>query len=215
MKLGHLSLLRGATPPAEGVGHYPARLDELASLLHGLPWLLAGGLTVPLTLGRFYRRHYDVDIAFPVEEFRAVHRAMRRGGYYLSTYFPLSLFGRLRFALSVPIDPDGWLARHRPRKLKFRDDTGRRCAPHLLSIVEALPYRVVDGSFTSLDGRQRIPLDRPLAGHRFTTASGREITCLDLHYVAVLASQRHHPKHALDLTVIANHLPGHVSAKSE
>lgn len=192
---------------AEDSSLYLERLSELAKVLEGIPWLLAGGLSIPMTLGRFYREHYDIDVAFPVEEFPRLDAAMRRAGYYLSTSRPMSLFGTLRFALSVPVRADGPFVRHRPRKLKYRDATGTRPAPHLLSVVEVMPFRVIDGVWTTCDGRYRLPLVRPLAGHRVTTSAGHEIACLDLHYVGETKKRIAEPKHAVDLAVIAGRRP--------
>ena len=189
--------------PAEDSSQYLPRLNELAGILKDIPWLLAGGLAIPMTLGRFYRTHYDIDIAFPLDEFPRLDSAMRRAGYYLTTSRPMSLFGRMRFALSVPVRADGAFVRHRPRKLKYRDATGTRPRPHLLSVVEVLPYRVVDGVWTTCDGRYRLPLVRPLAGHRVSTSGGHEIACLDLHYVAEVKKGIDQPKHTQDLAVIA------------
>ena len=194
----------GLTPaPAEDASQYLPRLSELAGILQDIPWLLAGGLAIPMTLGRFYRKHYDIDIAFPLEEFPRLDAVMRDAGYYLTTSRPMSLFGRMRFALSIPVRADGPFVRHRPRKLKYRDATGTRPRPHLLSVVEVLPYRVVDGVWTTCDGRYRFPLVRPLAGCRVKTKAGHEIACLDLHYVGEIKKRIDHPKHTQDLAVIA------------
>ena len=189
--------------PAEQSSCYLKRLGELAAILDGVPWLLAGGLAIPMTLGRFYREHYDIDVAFPLEEFPKLDAAMRGSGYYLTTSRPMSLFGSFRFALSVPVRADGPFVRHRPRKLKYRDATGARRSPHLLSVIEVMPYRVIDGVWTTCDGRFRFPMVRPLAGHRATTEAGYEIACLDLHYVGEIKKRIDEPKHALDLDVIA------------
>jgi len=205
---------RSLPAAAEAPEAYLHRLGELAGILRGLPWLLAGGLTIPLRIGRFYRRHYDVDIAFPVEALPDIDAAMRAAGFYLSTHFPMSLHGRCRFAVSVPLRHDGWLARHRPRKLKYRDGTGTRAAPHLLAAVEALPFRLADGCLLTCDGRHRLPMVRPLAGHRARVGS-EEIDCLDLHYVAELKRGGGDPKHALDLSVVAHQLPRHVGAEGD
>ena len=193
--------------PAENPSAYPRRLGELAEILDGIPWLLAGGLAIPMTLGRFYREHYDIDIAFPLEEFPRVDVALRRAGYYLTTSRPMSLFGWLRCALSVPVRVDGPFVRHRPRKLKYRDATGARRAPHLLSVIEVLPYRVVEGMWVTCDGRYRMPLVRPLAGHRTVTSAGHQIACLDLHYVGETKKRISEPKHTIDLAVIAGREP--------
>ena len=198
-----IRIVRDGFKPAEDPSAYLQRLGELAGILDGIPWLLAGGLAIPMTLGRFYRAHYDIDVAFPMDELPRLDAAMQRAGYYLSTSRPMSLFGRMRFALSVPVRADGSFVRHRPRKLKYRDATGAHPSPNLLSVVEVLPYRVVDGVWTTCDGRFRVPLVRPLAGHRVTTPTGHEIACLDLHYVREAKKGIDHPKHTLDLAVIA------------
>lgn len=205
---------RPEQPSAEDPAEYHARLDELAGILTGIPWMLAGGLTIPLRLGLYYRRHHDVDIVFPVEAFGSVDDAMRRAGYFLSTHFPMSLHGRMRFAVSVPLRHDGWLARRRPRKLKYRDATGLRPPPHLLHAVEALPFRIVDGCIATCDGRFRFPLVRPLAGHRVRVGA-HEIDCLDLDYVTAIKRAYRGSKHALDLSVVAHQLPCHVRAEGE
>jgi hypothetical protein len=202
VKEPRIALRRDGAPVAEDPAAYRDRLAELAGILHGIPWMLAGGLTIPVTLGAFYRPHFDVDIAFSIEEFPRIECAMQRAGFQLWTYFPMSLFGACRTSLHVPVRADGRLARWRMRKLKFRDASGRRPVPHLLAIVEALPFRVVDGVLTTCDGRHRLPLDRPLVGHRTTTACGHEIACLDLHYVARLKKSKSEPKHWLDLAVL-------------
>lgn len=202
MRLGKVEFSRDLSPVAEDPRHYASRLAELARILHGVPWMLAGGLAVPVTLGSFYRQHFDVDIAFPLDAFPHIEHAMSQGGYYLSTYFPVSLFGTARSALHVPVSSTGALARRRTRKLKFRDGSGRRPPPNLLAVIEALPFRVVDDWFVTCDGRHRLKLDRPLVGHRMQTSDGNEVPCLDLHYVSRMKKLKSEPKHWLDLAVI-------------
>ena len=203
--LNRIQLLRDGERPAEDSSFYMNRLGDLAEILFGIPWLLAGGLSIPMKFGEFYRRHYDVDVAFPLEEFGRVDEAMQRAGYFLTTYRPFSIFGAMKMAMSVPVRFDGPFVRRRPRKLKYRDATGARRFPHLLSVVEAMPYRVVDGCFASCDGRYRFPLVVPLEGHRVTAWNGYEIPCLNLHYVGEIKKRIDHPKHTQDLEVIAAH----------
>lgn len=81
MRLGAIELHRDRPPAAEDFAIYDQRIAELAAILHGTPWLLAGALAIPVTLGGFYRRHYDVDVAFPLDAFPRVERAMRAAGY--------------------------------------------------------------------------------------------------------------------------------------
>lgn len=201
--LKRIQLLRDGERPAEDQSLYLDRLGELAEILDGIPWLLAGGLAIPVTLGRFYRRHYDVDVAFPLAEFGRVDAVMREAGYFLTTCRSMSLFGALRFAVSVPVRHDGPFVRRRPRKLKYRDGTGARRHPHLLHVVEAMPYRIEDGCFASCDGRYRYPLTRPLEGYRRHTPKGHAIPCLNLHYVGEIKKTIAHPKHTQDLAVIS------------
>lgn len=201
MRIGRYEWYRSERDAVDDPSLYMERLESLAAILDGIPWILAGGLTIPLTLGGFYRRHYDVDVSFPVEEFPRVVAAMRRAGYFLSTYFPMSLFGAFRCALSAPVRWNGWVVRRRPRKLKFREVAGG--VPHLLTWVDALPYRITDGRFVTCDGRFDFPLVEPLVGHRMVTRHGHEIACLNLHYVGAIKEMIAEPKHSLDLQVIA------------
>jgi hypothetical protein len=201
--MANIQILRDGHGPTEDPSLYPQRLGQLAEILAGIPWMLAGGLAIPVTLGRFYRRHYDVDVVFPLSEFPRVDHAMRTAGYALTTYRPMSFFGKMRFAVSVPVKYDGLFVRRRPRKLKYRDVTGARRAPNLLSVVEALPYRIEDGCFQSCDGRYRFPLVRPLEGYRVHTPQGHAIPCLNLHYVGEIKRRIDEPKHTLDLAIIS------------
>lgn len=191
-------------PVAEDPSVYWDRLSELAAILDGLPWALAGGLAVPVTTGSFYRRHYDVDIIFPWAAMPEIEAAMRRARFELRTHFPFSFFKMLRGALHVSVSSTGALVRRRMRKLKFRDTSGRRHLP--FAIVEAFPYWIEDGMMISCDGHQRVPLTKPLIGYRHVTPGGPEIPCHDLDYVAACMRGRREPKHARDLSVIAEHL---------
>ena len=204
MKFGRYELYRSERDAVDEPSRYMRRLADLAQILDGIDWVLAGGLAIPLTLGGFYRRHYDVDVAFPVEEFPRVEAAMARAGYYLSTYFPMSVFGRMRFAASIPITWESRLVRRRPRKLKFRELSAVEREPHLITEVDALPYRIENGRFVTCDGRYDFPLERPLVGHRLQTSRGHQIACLNLHYVGAIKETIDHPKHTLDLKVIRN-----------
>lgn len=202
VNLGPVQLRRDPHESAEDPSAYMARLEELAEVLHGIPWMLGGGLAIPVTIGRFYRKHFDLDIVFPVEAFADVEAAMRRAAFRLWTYFPFSLFGRMRSSIHLPVRASGWLARRRMRKLKFRDASGRRQAPHLLSVIEAYPYRIENECLVTCDGRHRIPLIHPIVGHRHRTRRGHEIACFDLSYVAYFKVLKREPKHAVDLDVI-------------
>jgi hypothetical protein len=170
-------------------------------------------MTIPLQIGGFYRAHVDIDVAFPVESFPEILSAMEQAGYYLATYLPMSFFGLRRRALNIPVRHDGWLVRRRPRKLRFLDATGTRTAPHLLASIDCFPYRIEDGCFASCDGRYRFPLVRPIAGHTFTTTGGDSISCLDLHYVTRIKQMLPGAKHALDVSMVTRHFPGHVGAE--
>jgi hypothetical protein len=202
MRLGRWEIRRREPDVGEAPEVYENRLRELARILHGVPWMLGGGLAVPLTLGHFYRRHYDVDILFPWTAFPAVEAAMRCAGYDLSTHFPMSLFGAFPFAVHVPYTSEGWLSRWRTRKLKFRDASGGRFSPHLLAVVEAFPFRIEGNEYVSCDGRHRHRLVRPLLGHQHDLGDGISIQCIDLHYVDKLKGPRDIPRDRVDRALI-------------
>lgn len=167
------------------------RISELAAILDGIPWVLGGGLAVPMTLGSFTRSHYDVDLLFDDAQFPAIERAFTKAGFALWQRFPMSVFGRLRGAFELRVHEHWLLPRLRRRKLQFRADVGHESQ---LQVVDALPFRIVDGVLCTCDRRQRVPLTVPLVGHVARTAAGHEVPCLHLSYVAMLKGGRREPK---------------------
>jgi hypothetical protein len=203
VRIGRLDVRLHVPDQADDPARYWEQLDELAAILHGTPWALAGGAAVAVTIGRFYRPHYDIDIVFPLTAFAEIERAMLRADFQLYTHYPLSLLGLVRGAVHVPVRATGRLAQRRLRKLKFRDVSGRRSPP--LAIVEAFPYVTDDTHYFTCDGRHRFPLSRPIVGHVHITSAGHAIPCYDLEYVAHYKWSKAEPKHFEDLAVIADH----------
>ncbi len=181
---------------------YADRIGELAAILDGLPWVLGGGLAIPFTRGDFHREHTDIDLLFDDNDFPAIEAAFRRHGYSLWQHYTMSLFGAFTGAVHVRLRPHSLLARIRRRRLKFRDDTGRRCRPHLLAAIDALPFRIRDGVLHTCDRRHHITLTHPLVGYRARSAAGHEIPCLHFEYVARLKGARRDPKDLHDFAII-------------
>lgn len=179
---------------------YRERIESLAEILHGLPWVLGGGLAIPFTRGEFHRPHIDIDLLFEHDVFPDVEAAFARAGYDLWQHYTMSLFGAFTGAWHVRVRHDHPLVRLRTRKLKFRDRTGSR--PPLLATVDALPYRIADGRLCTCDRRHCYPITRPLVGHRVRTAAGFEIPCLDFEYVALLKGRRRDHKDLVDFALI-------------
>lgn len=172
------------------------RIAELAAILDGIPWVLGGGLAVPMTIGSFARYHDDVDLLFDDAQFAAVERAFARADFSLWQRFPMSLFGAWPGALELRVRQDGLLPRLRRRKLQFHRNGDVRVGP--LRAVDALPFRIRDGVLCTCDGRQRVPLSVPLVGHVARTPAGHAVPCLHLTYVAILKGGRREPKDLLD-----------------
>jgi hypothetical protein len=174
-------------------------LDVVAGLLEGQRWLLAGGLAVPLTIGRFYREHRDLDIIAPIDALRDVDAAMRRGGYRLTTRVCFDL-GTRRVTLLLPVRPDGLRIRLRCRKLRFvaQKDAG----PLEPSHVDVMPYRLVGGCIAPRNMRRRVPITVGLEGCRVPLPSGRVVSVLDLHYARALMLRPNTSAHRQDLEAI-------------
>lgn len=186
-------------PPGDPARYWLA-LDRLAALLDGLPWLVAGGLAIPLTLGRFYRWHKDIDIVLPFDRIGDMDDAMRRGGYHLTTRLRFHL-GRRRLETLLPIRGRGLVIRLRQRKLRFvpRRPRGGRLVP---ARIDAMPYVEREGCIQACNSRLRVPFTEPLEGHRVTLPGGRQVGCLHLHYARALMRRPDTPVHRLDRAMI-------------
>jgi hypothetical protein len=172
------------------------RIAELAAILDGIRWVLGGGLAVPMTLGSFARYHDDIDLLFDDAQFPAIERAFAGAGFALWQRFPMTLFGAFPGALELRVRQDGLLPRLRRRKLQFHPSRPR--GAEALQVVDALPFRIVDGVLCTCDRRQRVPLTVPIVGHVARTPQGHAVPCLHLTYVALLKGGRREPKDLLD-----------------
>jgi hypothetical protein len=177
-------------------------VEELAAILDGLPWILGGGLAIPFTLGEFHREHFDIDLLFDDRDFPAIEAAFAKRGYGLWQHYTMSLFGAFTGAWHVRVRQDGILPRIGRRRLKFRDDRPHQQDSRALEVLDALPFRVVDGVLCTSDGKHRYPLTRSMVGHRARSAAGHEIPCLAFEYVALLKGPRREPRDLHDFAVI-------------
>ena len=112
IRIGHITI--GRLPPKDvGVransdaAPYLCAVEELGRVLTPDTWALAGGLVIPLSVGRFYRKHSDIDI---------VMRTLAPGGT-----------ASLVRPRAWPIAPSSTLRRRRaapPRPCSSDDPTG-------------------------------------------------------------------------------------------
>jgi hypothetical protein len=178
-----------------------ARVEELAAMLVGIPWILGGGLAIPLTRGEFHRDHTDIDLLFDDAEFPRIEQRFADYGFSLWQHYSMSFFGHFAGAWHLRVRSDGFLARIRRRKLKFRTPDPRPDSVRLQT-VDALPFRIHDGRIITCDGRHSYPLTRPLVGHVAHSAAGHPIPCLSFEYVALLKGPRREQKDLEDFAII-------------
>lgn len=171
-------------------------ISDIAAILDGIPWVLGGGLAVPMTLGSFARYHDDVDLLFDDAVFPQVEAAFARAGFALWQRFPMTFFGAWPGAIELRVHQGDLLPRLRRRKLQFHRDGAAPLG--VLRTVDALPFRIVDGVLCTCDRRQRVPLTLPLVGYVARTPAGHAVPCLHLSYVAILKGGRREPKDLLD-----------------
>src|SRR4030042_2799982 len=88
-----LRLLRRAMP--EDIVDMEEDLDSLARLLEGdFAWCLAGGMAIPASLGRFYRRHTDIDIEVEGSNLGRLVEKARAEGYGLFSRGAVARLGK-------------------------------------------------------------------------------------------------------------------------
>lgn len=185
-------------PPGDHTEHFDA-LDRLSRILDGLPWLVAGGLAIPLTIGRFYRAHGDIDIVCPLARLRQIDDAMRGAGYRLTTGVRYDI-GRRRVETRIPLRAGGLLIRLRKRRLRFNSRVPQR--NRLLDTITVMPYREGVDWIEACNTRRRVRREAPIEGCRVSLPGGRDVGCLNLHYARALMSFRHTLVHRMDLAVL-------------
>lgn len=197
--VGILSRIPKLVQPHSDASPYVSALEALSRLLAPDSWALAGGLAVPVSVGRFYRRHADIDIALALHRMPEVVNAFRSGGYRLCTCWSVSHGGR-GILFECRIKSDGALMRVRQRHLYVKRRTPG--AAGLLDKIDLYPYRIRGDRFETCNTH------RLLAGRAIQRSSLRpfgrpgHIACLHLDNIALLKSSRSGPKHRLDCAVI-------------
>jgi hypothetical protein len=179
---------------------YLGALGELRSLLVAGTWALAGGLVVPIAVGRFYRKHNDIDIVMPMERLCDVVQAFRSAGYELYTSWHVNHRSR-GLLMESRIKSDGRLVQLRPRHLyvkrEARDGDG-----WLLEKIDLYPYRH-RGKYLETCNASRM-LSKCVMQRRSLEPFERtgHVYCLHLDNVASLKATRTGAKHRLDCAVI-------------
>lgn len=167
-------------------------LETLGQMFHDIPgWMVAGGISIGLHAGGFYRSHHDIDILIDRRSFESIINRAAGHGYQLhqegwrSSLPPIFMVHYLRrLDLSVTgmcklylINPD---FRKRNRFLSWLD----------LTIV-------YEG------GLSEDAVDSPAAGSlSHKTVSGSSVRVAGLHYLRDIKQRRHKPADCRDLEVI-------------
>lgn len=179
---------------------YLRALEALHHLLAPGTWSLAGGLVVPIAVGRFYRKHSDIDIVMPWERLNDVVAAFRSHGYEL--YTNLSVIHRSRGILfEVKVRSESTLVRFRPRHLYVKTRNSKPSQP-LLDRIDLYPY-FDRGKYLETCNSKRVLLRRAMQ-HNSLQPFDRPgvLRCLHVDNVATLKSTCSGAKHKLDCAVL-------------
>lgn len=207
MQLGPLALALRRKPGAQPVSaaqlpdtaDYYRVLGALARTLAGQPWMVVAGCAVPLTLGRFYRRHQDLDIAVPVEALPRIAAALQHDGYTLTTrLLRTRAWRRIDLEIRLRVGPDSFWLRRVPRHLKFHAPASVGFA----ACIDLFPYVLTDNELLIPGERLCIPRRDPLQG-AVRLPTGVEVAVEHLYYVGAVKSRRRHARDELDLRMMA------------
>ena len=185
---------------------YLDAVARLATALEGMRWMLVAGLAIPLTLGRFYREHRDLDVGIAEQDLAAAQRALRHAGYVTVTR--LGMFGlghRRKLEIYLRCGVGSWLLRLRPRNIRCFSAAEPLSAGDgaLMKWIDLYLYREREGVLEILDRGIRVPMDQPLIG-RTLEFGGRSVQVIHLHYVDHVKSKLRCKTHRLDRSVIAH-----------
>ena len=186
--------------PESDPGPYMDALRALQRMLVPGTWALAGGLAVPVTMGRFYRRHGDIDIVMPLGGLADVVRAFRAGGYELYTSWAVTHHSR-GLLLECRITSDGPAVRLRPRRLYVRRRVSSMDGT-LLEKIDLYPYRDRCGHLETCNTHRVLATPAMQRSSLAPFSQPGQVSCLHLNNVASLKRLRTGAKHQLDCTVI-------------
>ncbi len=184
--------------PRHDAAYYFESLHTLCRIMDNVPWLLAGGLTVPFTLGKFFREHHDIDIMVPFTSMARVTVKFRSAGYRLFKRVIVSHNAR-GFVVRYPVRE---IAGIKPSLNCAMLKVKGHCVHQILRKIDIHPYQITDGVLLSDYRGPALAVNRSIKGCPIETGHDTQFRCLDLPYVARLKQARHGVKHEIDLIAI-------------
>lgn len=201
--------LRKAAPPH--VAEMEASLDAVALMLGDrLVWHLSGGLAIPATIGRFYRRHADIDVR--VENCVLPELVKRAQGF---GYLLFAHLGAIRLSHTRRVD------RYRPlttaealtgrwkglRLVRSRSDGTVIPIKRLQDSLDLHVYEIRKDVMTNLRNGRHVPAEL-LNGATYITGSGFRIRVVDLQFVLACKKYYFSAADRLDKRMISGCPPG-------
>ena len=183
-------------------------LDELAKMLpQEIPWTLSGGIAIPLTLGKFYRNHYDIDIAFPESSLKDIVSNIEKHNYKLaSRAMMMHTYRNQKLSIYKFMNVDEALSKRKSnmdlRLVKIKDG---EIVPHShpLHYIALFPhhYDTKLGCIISNEDNLRVPFDY-LDGGTYITKSGKEMKLVNLLYSDLIRQKKKDKTSQLDREMI-------------
>ncbi|WP_447977378.1 nucleotidyltransferase domain-containing protein [Candidatus Nitrospira bockiana] len=185
---------------SEDGSFYAARIASLAGILQGTPWHLVGGLAVPVTIGRFYRHHHDLDVALDLADLATVTSAMERAGYRLYTTTLVRHRGA-GVALCWPITPK---VAQRVSLIRGHFFLSRSAwmRADFMAKIDCFPYRDRGGFIETVNTGLRLPKNKRSPLSRPVSFGARTIPCFTLPHVRRIKLQSPSRRDQLDIAVI-------------
>ena len=203
MKVGPLLLEIHDAPkhivtPHRDETFYFESVHTLCLILKDVPWLLAGGLAVPFTLGRFFREHNDIDVMVPFTSMPSACVQFRSAGYQLykrviASHNTRSVIIRYPVRNITKIKPNLNCS-----MLRIKGDGQYG----ILDKIDMHPFETKNGVLLSDYRGPILEVNAPLHSDPIETGLDTQFQCLALSYVARLKRVRHGVKHQIDLVAI-------------
>ena len=182
-------------------------LDSLAEILsEGSEWVLVGGLPIPLTIGRFYRVHNDVDIGVSQEGFGDLIESASSHRYGLfSRRFMTKISSNKKVDIYTRVSVEEAVKKKSKHLKLLRLDSGGRkptSNPNLTSDVDVYVYNTEGNDIVTWDGI-KVPSQRSI-GKSYELPSGQRISLRNLNHIRRLKERSHRSLDRYDIKVISN-----------
>ncbi len=184
---------------SENISYLNNTLDRLGESFRDVEWMVAGGLSIPLSTGTFYRKHEDLDIAIPKSDLSKCALSAQNIGYLLFSRVAMAKTAKSsRIYLYEELNPIKLPTKLKRLKLIKIDERGRIQDHETIDHhIDIWPYEVQEEHIKDVYGRYTFPAEK-LKGRIYRTPNGTQVQIQDLKLTHELKVTESNKKSGID-----------------